>query len=122
MDNNDPDNRNRNKNKNHKMNNTNNTNNTILVVYQFAFFALSGLGLTFLNPESILALCFFIFFTVILQNSESISAGLEISRQAIEADLVELMINEEENRIHLNELHCLVKLQSLIGLGQMESR
>lgn len=55
--------------------------------------AFSGFGIVFLNAESILALCFFIFFGLILQNADSASEGLEETRQGVQEALASGMID-----------------------------
>ena len=67
--------------------------------YILTFTALSGFGVVFLNAESILALCFFIFFALIVQNSESITSTLDEHKQSIKSECVKLMIDGEKHAV-----------------------
>lgn len=86
---------------------------SILTYYIIAFIALSGLGVVFFNAESILALCFFIFVALIMQN-DPISATLEEQKQAIRSELVSCMIDGQRFFITSKKAICYKKLQ-LIG-------
>lgn len=84
--------------------------------YITIFTALSGLGVVFLNSEAILAVCFFIFFALIIQNSGSISGSLEEQKQSIRAELVSCMIDGEKQSIQCKQLLCYKKAQLLACL------
>ena len=84
--------------------------------YMIIFTALSGLGIVFLNPEAILAVCFFIFFALIVQNSGSISASLDEQKQAVRTELVRCMIDGEKQSIRTKKLLCYKKAQLLSSL------
>lgn len=62
---------------------------TIFYIYALSCIALSGYGIVFLNAESILAVCFFIFFTLLLRNASA--EGLDTTRQAIKNQLASCM-------------------------------
>lgn len=84
--------------------------------YILAFTALSGFGIVFFNPESVLALCFFIFFALIVQNSDSISTTLDEQKQGIKAELVNNMIDAEKQTVTIQKLLCYKKMQLLAGV------
>ena len=65
-------------------------------IYVAALLALSGLGITFLNPESLLALCFFIFVGLILHYSEPFAESLAQSRKAVQDELLNTMISSQK--------------------------
>jgi Mitochondrial ATP synthase B chain precursor (ATP-synt_B) len=87
--------------------------------YVLAFTALSGFGVVFLNPESILAVCFFIFFALIVQNSDSISATLDEQKHAIKLELANNMIDAEKQGVITQKLLCYKKAQLLTSLGHV---
>ena len=83
--------------------------------YIMTFITLSGLGVVFLNAESILALCFFIFLALIIQNV-SMDASLEEQKQAIKAELISCMIAVEKHNLCTKKLLCYKKAQLLSSL------
>ena len=84
--------------------------------YITIFTALSGLGIIFLNSEAILAVCFFIFFALIVQHSGPISGMLEEHKQSVRAELVCCMIDGEKQSIQSKQLLCYKKAQLLTCL------
>lgn len=93
---------------------------TIYYIYSLCFLALSGLGIVFLNPESILALCFFIFFTLILQNADSAGQSLEDTRQAIQAELVSCMLDAQKHEANKQQLHLFQKTQLITSIKYLK--
>lgn len=67
--------------------------------YAISFIALSGVGIVFLNAESILSACFFIFFALILRNADSAVEGFDTSRQVIRKQLAECMYEAQSDFI-----------------------
>lgn len=84
--------------------------------YILAFTALSGFGIVFLNAESILALCFFLFFALIVQNSESISATLDEHKHSIKFELVNYMIDGQKHAVTNQRLACYKKAELLTSV------
>lgn len=91
----------------------------LIPIYITALLALSGLGITFANAESLLALCFFIFFALIINNSEPIGESLAQSRQAIQAELLSCMIDGEKISFTSKRLNIFRQTQLLAGLKTM---
>lgn len=89
---------------------------TVYQLYGLAFLGLSGLGVVYLNPESILALCFFIFFGLILQNSDSAGQSLETTRQALRDELVRGMLENQRHGASLQLNGLWQSLQLNAGL------
>lgn len=87
----------------------------LTIYYIIAFITLSGLGIVFLNSESILAICFFIFVSLIVQN-DPISASLEEQKQSIRSELISCMIRGSMDQINLQKLVCYKKIQLLASL------
>jgi hypothetical protein len=90
---------------------------TLYYILTLCFLALSGLGVVFLNPESILALCFFIFFALILQNAHGAGQSLEDTRQAIQAELVSCMLKCQKHDANKQQLQIFMKTQLLSSIG-----
>ena len=93
----------------------------ILAYYAIAFIALSGLGVVFFNAESILALCFFVFVGLIMQN-DPVSATLEEQKQAIRSELIGCMIDFEKHFINSKKALCYKKLQLISSLKEITAR
>jgi Mitochondrial ATP synthase B chain precursor (ATP-synt_B) len=89
---------------------------TYAYFYILVFACLSGFGIVFLNPESILAMCFFIFFALIVQNSEYISATLDEHKHSIKSELVDNMVHGEKQTAVTRKLMCYKKAQLLTGI------
>lgn len=87
----------------------------LTIYYIIALIALSGLGIVFLNSESILAICFFIFVWLIMQN-DPVSASLEEQKQSIRSELISCMIHQSMDQISLHKLVCYKKIQLLASL------
>lgn len=81
--------------------------------YAITFTALSGLGIVFLNAESILAVCFFLFFYLIIQNSDTISASLNQQKQSIRAELLSCMIDGQTLAVRTRKLLIYKKIMLL---------
>jgi len=91
---------------------------TMLYTYTLGFVTLSGLGIVFLSPETILALCFFVFFTLLLRNIDGQS--FESTRRLVLAKLVSCMLDAQKRqgagqRVRLfqkaNYLQCIKHLK-----------
>nr|YP_009172346.1 ATP synthase subunit 4 [Ulva fasciata]QBR54771.1 ATP synthase subunit 4 [Ulva lactuca]WVH39676.1 ATP synthase subunit 4 [Ulva dactylifera]BBE20940.1 ATP synthase subunit 4 [Ulva ohnoi]ALG35705.1 ATP synthase subunit 4 [Ulva fasciata]AML79981.1 ATP synthase subunit 4 [Ulva fasciata] len=87
----------------------------LTIYYIIALITLSGLGIVFLNSESILAICFFIFVSLIVQN-DPVSASLEEQKQSIRSELISCMIHGSTDQINLQKLVCYKKIQLLASL------
>lgn len=87
--------------------------------YILAFIVLSGLGIVFLNPESILAVCFFLFFFLIMRNSHSMSSSLHEQKQTIRAELLNCMIHGQTIAVGTTKLLCYKKMQLLHSMQHM---
>jgi hypothetical protein len=56
--------------------------------YLFSFTMLCGLGVCFWNAESLLAVCFFVWFSLCLLNSEKLSQSLQLKTAAVHTALL----------------------------------
>jgi hypothetical protein len=92
---------------------------TIFYFYALSFIALSGFGIVFLNAESILAACFFIFFAFILQNAGPAVEGLDTSRQAIGQQLASSMYLGQFNSVKHEQLRHYEKAMLLPALSKL---
>lgn len=61
---------------------------------------LSGFGVLFLNEETILAICFFIFLFLIIQNSDAASQALNEQKEAIRSELLTSLIEGQKNAVN----------------------
>ena len=89
---------------------------TILYFYVLSFIALSGFGIVFLNAESILAACFFIFFALVLRNAGPAAEGLDTTRQAIADQLASSMYEGQRNSVKHQQLRHYEKMALLPAL------
>lgn len=64
-------------------------------IYALTFLSLSGFGVVYLNPESILALCFFIFFALILRSGDGARQSLDASRDGVRETLVRGLLESQ---------------------------
>lgn len=69
---------------------------TLYYIYTLCFFALCGYGIVFLNHESILAVCFFIFLALLCRYGHSAGSSLENTRCAMFDELSRCMIQSQE--------------------------
>jgi hypothetical protein len=96
-----------------------NRNKTFMTIYYlYAFFCIlfSGLGIVFLNAESILALCFFLFLAILLQNSDSLTQGLENTRQTIQSELQKDMLIGQRHGFLIQQYQLFKKRQLLTSM------
>jgi hypothetical protein len=70
-----------------------------MIFYTLAFTLLSGLGVTFLNSESLLAVCFFIFLAFCLHNSKPFSQSLLDSTEEIHTRLLSCYVDSANNNM-----------------------
>lgn len=96
-------------------------NMTVFYIYSLCFVALSGLGVVFLNAESILAFCFFVFFALILQNAGSAGESLKQTRQAIQAELISCMVESQKHDAGKQQLHIFQKMQLLGAIKNLKA-
>ena len=82
-------------------------------IYALSFIALSGFGIVFLNAESILAICFFVFFAFIIRYAEPATEGLDLSRQGIRDQLVETMSHDAIAAVEYQQQSCFEKITML---------
>ena len=61
----------------------------------------SGFGVIFLNEETILAICFFIFLYIMIQNSDGVSQGLNQQKKTIKHELQIDLIEDQLNEVKL---------------------
>lgn len=94
---------------------------TIYYIYSLCFIALSGLGVVFLNAESILAFCFFVFFALMVQNASSAGESLSQTRLAIQTELVSCMLDAQKHHAEKQTLHIFQKMQLLGGMESLKS-
>lgn len=83
------------------------------------FIALSGLGVVFLNEESILALCFFVFLFLVIRNSDALTLTLDDLRQSIRSELVHSLIEGSTQILKLRTLTCDKKRELLNSTSAM---
>ena len=93
----------------------------LTLIYILALFALSGLGITFINPESLLALCFFIFFGLSVHYSQPLRQALEDLRQSVEADLLSLMIDAQNVNLVFKTAQLAKTNQCLLACRELDS-
>ena len=82
-------------------------------IYVMCFVGLSGLGIVFLNAESILAVCFFIFLGLILQNGEWVGESLEETRKNIKSEFLTEMVKGQRDQGKRNKMEILKKADLL---------
>jgi hypothetical protein len=85
-------------------------------IYVLIFLSLSGFGVVFLNPESILALCFFIFFALILRYGDGARQSLDSSRDGVREELVRGLLESQGHDAQLSLTRLHQKAQLLDGL------
>ena len=93
----------------------------IYYIYSLCFVALSGLGIVFLNAESILAFCFFVFFGLIVQNSGSAGESLSQTRNAIQAELVSCMLEGQKHDAEKQTCAIFQKMQLLSAIKSLKA-
>lgn len=94
-------------------------NFNLTYIYVLAFTALSGLGIVFLNPESILAFCFFLFFYLIIVNSDAISTSLNEQKQTLRSQLLTTMIHGQTATLNTRKVRTIKKIVLLDTLKQL---
>ena len=93
----------------------------LIFSFSLSFVALSGLGVVFLNSESILAVCFFIFFACLLQNATSAGESLSQTRRAIQSELVSCMLDAQKHNAAQKQVSLFQKMQLLKCLSSLKS-
>jgi hypothetical protein len=86
--------------------------------YILAIIAFSGFGIIFLNAESILALCFFIFVALIIQN-DPVSASLEEQKRTVRSEFISCMLHGEKDFVQSKKTLIYKKVQLLDSLKQV---
>ena len=61
----------------------------------------SGFGVIFLNEETILAICFFIFLYIIIQNSDGVNQNIKKKKKTIKHELQIDLIEDQLNEVKL---------------------
>lgn len=89
--------------------------------YLLVLTSLSGLGIVFLNSESILTVCFFVFCFFMMRNSHSMSSSLHEQKQTIRAGLANCMIRGQTIAVGTTKLLCYKKIQLLHSMPHMVS-
>lgn len=69
---------------------------TTLLYFSTGLIALSGFGILFLNEETILAFCFFVFVYLMIRNSEAASLALDEQKSIIKSELLDSLIKGEK--------------------------
>ena len=90
----------------------------LTIYYIIAFIALSGFGVIFLNSEAILALCFFIFVGLIIQN-DPVSATLDEQKQTVRSELISCMIQGSHQMAQAQKALCYKRLQLVASLNHV---
>ena len=85
-------------------------------IYALTFLSLSGFGVVYLNPESILALCFFIFFALGLRYGDGARESLDSSREGLRDELVRGLLESQGRDTQHNRTQLIQKDQLLSGL------
>lgn len=83
--------------------------------YILAIIAFSGFGVLFLNAESILALCFFIFIALIIQN-DPVSVSLEEQKFTVRSEFISCMLHGEKDFVQSRKALIYKKVQLLHSL------
>lgn len=89
-------------------------------IYPVCLVALSGLGVVSFNEESILALCFFIFVTLVFQNSDAAVEALEETRSGIKKQLTQGMLDQQLDHMTTQQLRNFELAQLVAGSGHLK--
>lgn len=92
----------------------------LIFIFSLSLVALSGLGVVFLNSESILALCFFVFFALCLQNATSAGESLSQTRNAIQNECVSCMLDAQKHNAVQKQVSLFQKMQLLKCLSSLK--
>lgn len=95
--------------------------NATVFYLALAFISLCGFGVVFLNEESILAVCFFIFLFLMIRNSDPLSDTLKDLKQSIRSGLITSLIQAEWQILKTRTLTCEKKRQLLNSTNAMTS-
>nr|YP_025787.1 ATP synthase F0 subunit b [Tupiella akineta]AAQ18746.1 ATP synthase F0 subunit b [Tupiella akineta] len=87
-----------------------------LLYLSLGLITLSGFGILFLNEETILAICFFIFLYLIIQNSDVVSQALNEQKEAIRSELLTSLIKGQKNAVNAKVLINHKKYELTLGL------
>jgi hypothetical protein len=87
-----------------------------LLYFSLGIVILSGFGILFLNEETILAICFFIFLYLIIQNSELASQALNEQKELIRGELLTSLIEGQKNAVNAKVLVNHRKYELTLGL------
>jgi hypothetical protein len=92
-----------------------------LTLFYFALglVTLSGFGILFLNEETILAICFFIFLYLVIQNSELASQALNEQKELIKGELLTSLIKGQKNAVNAKVLVNHRKYELTLGLANV---
>nr|AOC61529.1 ATP synthase F0 subunit beta [Gloeotilopsis planctonica] len=70
-----------------------------ILYFSLGLVTLSGFGILFLNEETILAICFFIFLYLMIANSDMASQALNEQKEVIRGELLESLIKGQKNAV-----------------------
>jgi Mitochondrial ATP synthase B chain precursor (ATP-synt_B) len=70
-----------------------------ILYFSLGLVTLSGFGILFLNEETILAICFFIFLYLIIVNSDMASQALNEQKEIIRGELLDSLIKGQKNAV-----------------------
>jgi hypothetical protein len=74
-------------------------NPLILLYFTLVLLFISGFGILFMNEETILSISFFIFMSLIIQNSDGLSKALDEQIEAIRSELLTSLIEGQQNAV-----------------------
>lgn len=75
-------------------------NPSTILYLSLGIITLSGFGILFLNEETILAICFFVFLFLVIQNSDVASQTLSEQKEAIKSELLTSLIQGQKNAVN----------------------
>jgi len=79
--------------------------NPLTIFYaSLGLIALSGFGILFLNEETILAICFFIFLYLLIQNSDAASEAIESQKEVIRLELLTSLVKGQRDAVNAKVL------------------
>nr|YP_010733809.1 ATP synthase F0 subunit b [Gayralia brasiliensis]YP_010733838.1 ATP synthase F0 subunit b [Monostroma nitidum]WEG93080.1 ATP synthase F0 subunit b [Gayralia brasiliensis]WEG93109.1 ATP synthase F0 subunit b [Monostroma nitidum] len=90
-----------------------------ILYFSLGLITLSGFGILFLNEETILAICFFIFLYLIIKNSDVISETLYSQKAVKKAELLTSLIKGQTNAVNAKILINHKKYELTLGLENL---
>lgn len=90
-----------------------------ILYFSLGLITFSGFGILFLNEETILAVCFFIFLFLGIQNSDVASQTLEEQKSAIRWELLSTLIRGQKNAVSAEILINHQEYELTLGLSNL---